>query len=105
MELNHSPLYFGSVGLATAATRPISLTNVGPKPLTIASGYPVILGDDANDFAVTSNDCGGYVPAGHRCTIQITFTPIVRGTRGAFLKFIDDGEASPRMVTLNGVGQ
>ncbi len=104
VEISPSPLYFGSVGLATAATRPVTLTNVGPTPLTIASGYPVILGNQANDFAITDNDCGGYVPPGRRCTIKITFTPVVRGTRSAFLKFIDDGDASPRILNLTGVG-
>ncbi len=105
VEIGPSPLYFGSVGVATAATRPITVTNLGPSPLTIASGYPVILGNHANDFGITANDCGGYVPAGHRCTVHITFTPALRGTRSAFLKLVDDGNASPHVVTLTGVGQ
>jgi hypothetical protein len=105
VELSPSPLLFGNVGVATATTQAITVTNAGPTTLTIASGYPIILGNDANDFGVTGNDCGSAVPAGHRCTIKITFTPGVRGSRSAFLKFVDDGNASPRIVTLAGAGQ
>lgn len=105
VELRPAPLYFGSVGLATAATRPVTLMNFGPSPLSIASGYPVILGNNANDFAVTSSDCGRTVAAGQRCALSITFTPMLKGARTAVLKFVDDGDASPRTVTLTGVGQ
>jgi hypothetical protein len=80
---------------------PIQLTNEGTTALSISKIG--ITGKDAGDFAETNN-CGNSVPAGHSCTIKVTFDPQAKGQRAAALAVNDDGGGSPQNVPLAGTG-
>lgn len=84
----------------TSAPQSITLDN-GDNALTITS--ITISGDDAGDFAETS-DCGTTQPPGGKCTISVTFTPAASGTRTASISIVDSAPGSPHVATLSGTG-
>ena len=81
----------------TSTAQIVTLTNGQSVPLHIAN--IAVLGD----FAQT-NGCGAQVAANSSCTISVTFTPTVPGTRTGSLTITDDGPGSPRVVALGGTG-
>lgn len=84
----------------TSSSQPVTLSNTGGAPLTVntivASG----------DFAETDN-CNGSVAAGHSCTINVTFSPTLPGTRTGTLTITDNSDGAPgsqQTVSLTGTG-
>jgi hypothetical protein len=96
-------LNFGSESVGTTSN-PLSttLTNSGTTTLNITSVS--IMGTAAADYAQTANTCGTTLAAGASCTVTLTFTPTVTGTRSAVLAFTDSVQNSPQNVALSGVG-
>jgi len=104
MEVKLSPaaINFGDQKVGTKSSpAPITLTNLGKTALTI--NQIAFKGEDPGDFSQTNN-CGNRVPAGGSCTIQVTFTPQVKGKRSASLEVSDNGGGSPQRVLLTGTG-
>jgi len=97
-SLTPSSLFFGLklVGTTTAA-RTITLTSTGEAPLAISSISV------SGDFAQTNN-CPASLPIGQSCTIQVTFTPTVRGIRTGTVTITDNADNSPQNVSLLGKG-
>ena len=81
----------------TSSSQPVLLKNTGVTALTIASIVAT------GDFAQT-NDCGSTVGVNASCTINVTFTPSLRGTRNGAVAITDNAAASPQQVTLQGQG-
>ena len=92
--LSSSTLIFTSqtVG-ATSASQSVTLTNSGTAALSISSIAA------SGDFAET-NTCGSSVAASGSCTIAVTFTPTVVGTRTGSLTVTDNASGSPQTVGL-----
>jgi hypothetical protein len=104
MEVKLSPaaINFGDQKVGTKSSpAPVKLTNLGKTALTI--NQIAFKGQDPGDFSQTNN-CGSSVPAGGSCTIQVTFTPQVKGKRSASLQVSDNGGGSPQRVPLTGTG-
>jgi Beta-propeller repeat/Abnormal spindle-like microcephaly-assoc'd, ASPM-SPD-2-Hydin len=85
----------------TSKAQKVTVTNQGAGTLTINQIY--IGGQDPNDFAET-NDCGGSLAAGAKCTISVTFTPTAKNPRKAALGISDSDAASPQAIGLSGQG-
>jgi hypothetical protein len=102
VSLSPSQINFGKQKVGTRS-HPISstLTNVGSTSLNI-TGIS-IAGADPGDFS-QSNTCGSIVKAGKSCTISVTFTPQVKGGRGASVSIRDNGGGSPQRLSLRGQG-
>ncbi|HEX8814709.1 MAG TPA: choice-of-anchor D domain-containing protein [Terriglobales bacterium] len=102
VELSPVAINFGNQQVGTHSDpAPVEFTNVGTiavKISKIAFG-----GDDPGDFSQTNN-CGTSVPAGGKCTFQVTFTPNAKGKRSASLQVSDNGGGSPQKVALSGKG-
>jgi parallel beta-helix repeat protein len=81
----------------TSASQPVTLRNTGGAPLAIN----VIT--TSGDFAQTNN-CQNPLPAGQSCTINVTFTPVVAGSRSGNLTIFTNAAGSPHNVTLSGTG-
>jgi hypothetical protein len=79
----------------TSAAMTSTLTNSGTAPLTITSIVP------GGDYAQTNN-CGPSLAAGASCTISVTFTPTVSGTRTGSVTINSNAASSPNLVTLSG---
>jgi hypothetical protein len=102
VELSAVNLSFGSQPVAmTGGPSSVTMTNTGHSNLNI-TGLSVA-GSAASNFAQT-NTCGGFVAAGHKCTIAILFTPSANGRRDAKLTIADSALGSPHCVTLTGKG-
>ncbi len=101
IAFNPTSLSFGPQALTTtSAAMPVMLTNPGTGPLTINSIAA------SGDFAQTNN-CPASpttLPASGTCTINVTFTPTVLGTRTGALTFTDNARGSPQTVPLTGTG-
>jgi subtilisin family serine protease len=94
-----SSLSFGSQNVGTTSSaQAVTLTNTGDATLNISSIQI------AGDFAQSGN-CSSTLAAGANCTLNVTFTPTVTGTRTGFVNFYDDSvNGSPQQVTLSGTG-
>lgn len=79
----------------------IILTNTGSAALTF-SGLTVS-GAASTDYAAGSN-CGSTILPGANCSITITFTPTVSGTRAAILSVATNSPGGPLTVALQGNG-
>jgi hypothetical protein len=85
----------------TSAAQTVTLSNTGSGALSITS--LVVTGPNPSDFAQTDN-CGSSIGAGSNCTISVTFTPTMDGTRSATIAVADNATGSPQTVTLTGTG-
>jgi hypothetical protein len=102
VSLSPTSLTFPTQVVATtSAPRDVVLANVGVSALTISSIK--ITGTNKSDFAQT-NTCAASIPPGGSCTISVTFTPTLIGTRTAFVSIADNATASPQKVKVTGVG-
>ncbi|HEV2378201.1 MAG TPA: choice-of-anchor D domain-containing protein [Terriglobia bacterium] len=104
VSLSPSSLIFGdqTVG-TTSGSQPATLTNTGNAALSITSIAP------SGDFALatTGSSCpysGGTVNPGASCTIDVSFTPTLTGTRTGAVTVIDNAAGSPQFVALTGTG-
>jgi hypothetical protein len=95
---NPTSLSFPStpVGQSSPA-QPVTLTNTGTLPLTIASISA------SGDFSETNN-CGTTVAGGQSCTINVTFTPTQGGARSGDITVDDNASSGQQMVPLTGTG-
>jgi hypothetical protein len=81
----------------TSAAQTVTLYNVGDATLNITSIVA------SGDFARTTT-CGATLAAGAHCTVDVTFSPTLAGTRSGALTFTDDAAGSPQIVSLSGIG-
>ncbi len=103
-KITFSPIgiTFGNQKVGTSSDPvPVTLSNQGTVTLNISQIK--IGGTNPGDFS-QANDCGTSVPAGGKCTIQVTFTPKQKGQRSAKLQVFDDVEPSPQEMALGGTG-
>jgi hypothetical protein len=95
-------LAFGSVKVGTSsAAKNVTVTNNTKTGLTITN--ITFIGTAAGDYSQTQ-DCGSILNGLSKCTINVTFTPSVKGSRPATLEVIDNATTSPQKVTLSGAG-
>jgi hypothetical protein len=102
VELYPKNLNFGTQPVGTRSLpKKITLTNKGGAVVNIQSIS--ITGLNAADFA-EKNNCGSQVASGASCLIEVTFKPLMKGTRTAKVSVKDDGGGSPQKVALSGTG-
>jgi hypothetical protein len=98
-------LSFPSTALGTtSAALTVTVQNTDPKQTLIISSSPVIGGNNASDFAVSSNTCTTNLTLGQSCTFGVTFTPTAPGSRIGTLIINGNGNTFPATVSLTGVG-
>ena len=85
----------------TSAPQSITVTNTGNAGLFINSAaVPNTL-----DFTEVSDGCSGLtLAAGTSCSVSITFSPTLSGTRSAAFTLTDNAANSPQTVPLTGTG-
>jgi hypothetical protein len=95
-------LTFGAQAIGTtSAAQSVTVANTGDAPLFINSAaVPGTL-----DFTVVSGGCSGLTLApATSCTMSITFSPTLTGTRTAALTVTDNAPGSPQTAPLTGTG-
>lgn len=91
-------LSFPSQLLGTSsAAQAVTLTNSGDLTLNI-SGIQV-----TGDFG-QNNNCPAQLPPGSSCTINVTFSPAVSGTRSGTLTVDDNAYGTTQAANLTGTG-
>jgi hypothetical protein len=103
--LNPTSLSFGNENLGvTSAAQTVSLTNTGSDILKVSS--IAVTAGETSDFASTNNCPASLAPNGS-CTISVTFTPTVAGSRGATVTLTDNANnvtGSTQNIALIGTG-
>jgi hypothetical protein len=105
--ISYSPtsLSFGTQTIKTSsAPRPITVTNVASSPVTIDKIS--LTGARATSYSETNN-CPitpSTLAAGGTCTINVVFTPLLKGTLNADVTVTDTGGGSPQNIPLTGTG-
>ncbi len=90
-------LVFSSVALdSSSVTQTVTLTNIGQTSLNLSSLQV------AGDYKQTNN-CSAALAGGSTCTLNVVFTPTVKGSRSGSLT-ITDNSGSPQIVSLSGTG-
>ena len=86
------------VGL-TSAPQTIAITNVSRSPVTFTSIA------SNGDYAQTA-DCPATLGPGQSCTVSVTFSPTVAGTRPGSVTLSDNSVGSPEQsIALTGTGE
>jgi hypothetical protein len=93
--------YPGQTVGTTSAPQSVTFSNMGTATNALGIGSITTSGD----FKISSNTCGGSVPAGAQCTVSIVFKPTKTGTRTGALTIKDFNPNSPHVVSLTGTGQ
>jgi beta-propeller repeat-containing protein/HYDIN/CFA65/VesB family protein len=105
MSFSPSSLNFGTVTEKTSSPpQTITVTNVGTTTVAIASIK--ITGSRVTSFSETNN-CPispSTLAAGGKCTVNVVFTPQLKGALNADVTFVDAGGGSPQTVPLAGTG-
>lgn len=86
---------------ATGTATPFSVLNMGAQ----ATGVPsfALLGTDANQFTLGTNNCAIGVPGGASCTVNVAFAPTSRGMKNASLQ-ITTNPGGMAFASLGGTG-
>ena len=89
-----------TLGVGSAATGEVTVTNTGDADLAIVSSK--LVGSDQAAFTVTHDDCAGHrVAVRAACRIDVAFKPgSDSGVRAARLAITDNATASPQSVSL-----
>jgi hypothetical protein len=88
----------------TAPSQNITVSNTGGTTATLTA--PVLSGN-MGDFTLYANSCGATLAPSTGCTLTLTFTPTVSGTRSATLSITDNSgtaSAATQTATLTGSG-
>ena len=83
----------------TSAPQTIAITNVSRSPVTFTSIA------SNGDYAQTA-DCPATLGPGQSCTVSVTFSPTVAGTRPGSVTLSDNSVGSPEQsIALTGTGE
>ena len=99
VSLAPASLAFGAQTLATTSSaRTVTLSNTGSGVFTLR-GITT-----SGDFA-QSNNCTANLAPGSSCLLNVTFRPVVVGTRTGSLQVASNAPGSPHAVSLTGQGE
>jgi len=94
-----SSLAFGNQTLGgTSAGQSVTMTNTGANPIAVSAVAA------SGDFAETDNCTSAPVAVEGSCTIHVTFSPTVGGSRSGTLTISDNAQGNPHTVSLSGTG-
>ena len=95
VTLNPGAVLFAprSIG-TTSAAKTVALSNTGGATLNLSNIQA------SGDFA-QSNNCGAGLGVGGSCSINVTFTPTVAGSRTGSVSIASDAPGSPHLVWLS----
>jgi len=105
VKLSAAALAFGPHTVGTSSPMSLTVSNASTSSSLNVSGVG-IGGVDTGDYSESDNCVvSSPIPPGGSCTVTVTFTPSVKGSRTATLNVADDGGSSPQTVTLTGMGK
>lgn len=91
-----STLAFGTLAVGMTSVMTVELAAAGQavnlSSVTVPTGFSLI------------NSCGSLLPAGAKCSLQLTFAPAVTGSYSGNLIVVSDAIGSPHARALSGAG-
>ncbi|HEY0704543.1 MAG TPA: choice-of-anchor D domain-containing protein [Candidatus Acidoferrales bacterium] len=99
IQLSPMSIAFGSETVGVPVTKPVTVTNSGTSPISIAS--ITVTGANTVSFQ-QSNNCGSSIAGPGSCTINVTFNPTGTGARSASVTLTDS--LGSQNVPLTGTG-
>ncbi len=88
----------------TSAVQQVTYQNNASVSVDILSN-PTVTGPNAANFPIISQNCGfDTLGTSNQCFVLIAFAPSGLGTNTANLVFVDSATASPRSISLSGIG-
>jgi hypothetical protein len=102
IAISPASVNFGNQAVGTTSP-PIAVRLKNPASVPLSISAIRIVGVDLPDFN-ESNNCRHTLAVGADCTIAVTFTPTLKGTRIAAVEIVDNAP-SPQRIRLTGDGQ
>jgi sugar lactone lactonase YvrE len=104
IEFSPATVDFGTQDTqTTSGSETVAVTNTSLSTLTISSD--ALSGGDASDFSKSADSCAGAaLGSDHACSVTVSFTPSVGGTRWTDLTFSDGISSGLNHVYLIGIG-
>jgi hypothetical protein len=106
LKISQTSLNFGTVEVGSnKGPKSVTVTNPkgSKKKLSLTVVMQGLSGAD-NPYSAT-NGCDVPLPAGGKCTIEVTFTPTASGVQKSTLMIIDNAKHEPQSVKLKGKGE
>jgi hypothetical protein len=102
VSLSPGSISFGNVLLGTTSpTVPVTLTNIGNEPLSIAK---IAASPSFGRTIKRSNGCTTMLAPGATCTIGVDFAPTQPGNATGTVSVTDNAAGSPQTAALSGTG-
>ena len=101
LSLSPANVTFGNIGVGGSYKRTVFVTNNGAGAVTI-SGFAASGDYTAAGGAVSP--CGGGLPSGDQCSIDVTFKPTQMGAITGSLSVSDNATVKLQTVNLSGTG-
>jgi len=101
LKISPASLGFGAIAVGASATQSFTLANTGTIAITKV-GTSITSG--AGDYAITGPCAVATLAAGASCSVTVTFTPSVIGSRPGTLTVTSSDISSPAAVPLTGTG-
>jgi hypothetical protein len=89
---------FGSSPIGVSVTPPQNVTVSNTGGVAVNLQTPTVTGD----FSIVANTCSASLAPNFGCTVALTFTPTVSGTRSGIFSISDD--TGTQTATLSGIG-
>ncbi len=83
----------------TSAAQSVTISSTGTATVHLSP-----IAAPTGDYAISVNTCGATLAAGTNCSVSVTFTPTVTGTRTSALNVTGDATNGPFPVSLTGLG-
>ena len=101
ISISTTTVSFGTHKVNSTSSKTVVLKSSGTTVLNFAS--IVLGGTNSADF--TKSGCtSSTLAAGASCNLTVTFKPIAKGSRSAFITITDNALNSPQKITLTGTG-
>jgi hypothetical protein len=105
VSLSASSIIFPSrpVG-STSIPQTITVTNSGSGNAPLSLSSISLSGANPGDYVLT-NGCGSSLSVSAHCTLSVSFSPTVSGTRTATIQIVSNVPTSPDLIQVSGTAQ
>jgi hypothetical protein len=105
VSLSASSIIFPSrpVG-STSIPQTITVTNGGSGNAPLSLSSISLSGANPGDYVLT-NGCGSSLSVSAHCTLSVSFSPTVSGTRTATIQIVSNVPTSPDLIQVSGTAQ
>jgi hypothetical protein len=89
---------------STSIPQSVTLTNTGSGNAPLNFSSISLVGANSGDY-ILSNNCGSSLGAGGTCSISVSFSPTLVGTRTTTVQILSNAPTSPDIIQISGTAQ